>query len=178
MIGERLHELRTARGMTLRQLAAATELSPTLLSQLERGVTEPSLVTLRRLAVVFGESVASLFDDRDLPPVSISRPGERSVLHAPHGRVGYERLAAGNGQIEVLRAVLAPGDASADEPRGHPSIECVYVLSGLLTVEIERVTYAVRAGEALTLDSRRPHRYLNDSDEPAEILLCVSPPTP
>jgi transcriptional regulator with XRE-family HTH domain len=178
MIGGRLKELRTSRGMSLRALAAATGLSPTLLSQVERGVVEPSLSTLRRLASVFGESVAGLFDEPSTPPVWISRPGERSTLSAPRGRVGYERLAPGNGQLEVLRAVLKPGDVSSDEPYGHPSIECAYVLRGRLTVEVGLASYDVGAGEAITLNSRQPHRYRNASDEPVEILLSVTPPTP
>jgi transcriptional regulator with XRE-family HTH domain len=67
-----------------------------MLSQVERGVTEPSLSTLRRLAGVFGESVASLFDSSP-PAVWISRPGARSTLAGPHGLIGYERLTPGNG---------------------------------------------------------------------------------
>ncbi|MER2206746.1 MAG: helix-turn-helix transcriptional regulator, partial [Rhodococcus sp. (in: high G+C Gram-positive bacteria)] len=63
MIGGKLRELRTEHGMTLRGLAAETGLSPTLLSQVERGVTEPSLKTLRALAPVFGQSISALFED-------------------------------------------------------------------------------------------------------------------
>lgn len=178
MIGAQLKKLRTGRGMSLRQLGKEAGLSATLLSQIERGVTEPSLVTLRRVANVFGESVAALFDSPTMPPVWISRPGERSTLSAPRGRVSYERLAPGNGQLEVLRAEIQPGDVSATEPWSHPSIECVYVVAGVLTVEIGRIDYEVRAGEAITLDSRQAHRYRNASSAPVEIVLSVAPPTP
>ncbi|WP_279580905.1 helix-turn-helix domain-containing protein [Fodinicola feengrottensis] len=103
MIGSQLRELRTRRGLSLRELAAqAGVVSATLLSQVERGVTEPSLTTLRRLADVFGESVASLFEDDQAPAVWVSRPGERSSLMGPRGKVRYERLTPGNGQLEVL----------------------------------------------------------------------------
>ncbi|GIH21722.1 MerR family transcriptional regulator [Acrocarpospora phusangensis] len=178
MIGDRLHELRTERGMSLRALAEQAGVSPTLLSQIERGVTEPSLSTLRRLAGVFGASIASLFEDPAAPSVWISRPGERTTLGAPNGQIRYERLTPGNGQLEVLHAVLAPGEVSSDELWSHPSLECVYVVAGTLTVQVERATYTVAAGESLTLDSNRPHRYLNTSDAEAEIVLAINPPTP
>lgn len=178
VIGERLKELRTARGMSLRQLAALADVSPTLLSQIERSVTDPSLETMRRLAGVFGASVASLFADTAAPSVWISRPGERSMLTAPKGRVSYERLTAGNGQLEVLRAVLLPGEVSADEPRGHASTECVYVISGELTAQIDGVGYPIAAGESISFDSRLPHRYCNSSSTPTEIILSVTPPNP
>ncbi len=132
MIGTRLKRLRTLRGLSLRQLAAESGLSATMLSQVERGVTEPSLATLRRLAAAFGEPVASLFEDESTPDVVISRPGERSTLAGPRGLVRYERLTPGNGRLEVLRAVLPPGAVTAGEPWSHPSVECAYVIQGPL----------------------------------------------
>lgn len=46
-LGARIRELRQARGLTLVRLAAATELSHPFLSQLERGLAQPSLASLR-----------------------------------------------------------------------------------------------------------------------------------
>jgi transcriptional regulator with XRE-family HTH domain len=178
MIGHQLRELRTRRGLSLRTLATRAGVSATLLSQIERGITEPSLSTLRRLADVFGESVASLFDDDKAPAVWVSRPGERSSLMGPHGRVRYERLTPGNGQLEVLRGVLVPGEASCDELWAHASVECAVVLTGSLTAEIGKQTYPVEAGESITFDSSQPHRYRNASDADVEFLISVTPPNP
>ena len=178
MIGERLKEMRVARGLSLRALAGQAGVSATLLSQVERAVTDPSLETMRRLAGVFGESVSSLFTETAPQSVWISRPGQRSLLTAPAGRVGYERLTPGNGQLEVLRAVLVPGQMSADEPRGHSSTECVYVIAGELIAQISGVDHRVMAGESISFDSRLPHRYANNSQAPTEIILSVTPPNP
>lgn len=178
MIGERLKELRTARDLSLRELAAQAGVSATLLSQIERAVTDPSLETLRRLAGVFGESVSSLFSDPAPPTVWVSRPGRRAMLTAPQGQVAYERLTAGVGQLEVLRAVLQPGQMSADEPRGHASAECVYVVAGALVAQVAGVDYPVQAGESISFDARLPHRYMNASQAPTEIILSVTPPNP
>ena len=178
MIGRQLRTLRTGRGMSLRALAAEAEVSATLLSQIERGVTEPSLATLRRLAGVFGESVSALFDDQDRPPVWVSRPGNRSTLAGPRGTVGYERLTPSNGRLEVLRGVLVPGEATSDELWAHPSLECAVVVEGTLTVDIGPDAHRVTAGDAITFDSRQPHRYRNDSAADVEFLISVTPPNP
>lgn len=177
MIGRRLKELRTGRRMSLRALASETGLSATLLSQVERGVTEPSLSTLRRLASVFDEPVGALFDDPDAPSVWISRPGQRSTIKTPSGHI-YERISTDNGQVGMLRGVLDPSSVSSDALWSHPSIECGYVVAGTLTVEVRDASYTVRAGETITLDARQPHRYRNATDEPVEYILAVSPPTP
>lgn len=178
MIGKRLHDLRVARGLSLRKLAEIAGVSPTLLSQVERDVTEPSLTTLRSLSTVFGESMSALFADPTAPAVWISKPGERSSLKGPKGGVSYERLTRGNGQMEVLRAVFAPGQFSAEEPLHHPSLECVYVITGTLTAIIGTVTYTVGAGESITFDAQQTHRYLNRGTLDAEVIVSITPPVP
>lgn len=178
MIGDRLRELRLRKELTLRQLAVEAGLSPGLLSQIENGQTEPSLATLRKLAEVFDAEMASLFREPEAPLVHLSRPGNRWMLAAPQGQITYQRMTPGRGDLEVLRAELAPGDSSASEPRGHSSTECLVVLSGVVTAEVGEQTFSVIAGDALTFDAQLPHRYINQGDSVASILVAVSPPIP
>src|SRR5690606_38570882 len=125
MMGDRLRELRHLRGLTLRDVARETGLSAALLSQVETGRTTPSVATLRKLASVFDADVAALFHDPEAPGVHVSRPGERFRMVAPAGLITYERLTPGRGEVEVLRADLAPGDVSSDAPWAHASTECL-----------------------------------------------------
>jgi len=178
MIGARLRELRTARQLSLRQLATSAGVSATLLSQIERGVTEPSLETLRRLATVFGESIATLFVDPAAPVVRVSGPGEREILPAREGGIRYERLTAGDGKLEVLRGLLRPGQTSAEEPIAHASTECAYVVAGTLLAEVGGTRYDVAAGESITFDATLPHLYRNDTGTDVEIIVSVTPPIP
>lgn len=179
MIGSRLKELRTARGVSLRALGSATGLSATLLSQIERGVTEPSLRSMRLLADYFGQSITTLFQDGpDVDGPHITRPGERQGLRSGRGQTHYERLTHGNGRLEVLQGRLRPGQATNAEPRGHDAVECVYVLVGELTAEVGEERYVLSTGEAITINSLTPHRYLNGGREVTEFILSVTPPTP
>lgn len=178
MIGEQLRRLRRERGLSLRALAAQAGVSATLLSQIERGVTDPSLSTVRTLASVFGESVTALFDDHRSDAAWVTSPGARTWLVGPAGSVGYERVTPGNGQLEVLKGVLAPGEATSEDLWSHPSTECAYVLVGELTVQVGATTYPLAAGQAITFDSRQPHRFRNASDSSVEFLLSVTPPNP
>ncbi|UFU06723.1 cupin domain-containing protein [Ruania halotolerans] len=178
VIGDRLRVLRRARSLTLRSLAERTGLSVALLSQIENGKTDPSVETLRKLAKVFDSDLADLFREPDAPPVHVSRAGERFRMQAPAGQITYERLTPGRGDLEVLRADLAPGDRSATEPWGHVSTECVYVLSGQITATVDGQDYEVAAGESITFDSRLPHLFANHTDALAQIILAVTPPTP
>jgi transcriptional regulator with XRE-family HTH domain len=178
MLGEGLRELRLRHRMTLRELAAEAQVSPALLSQLENGITDPSLSTLRKLAAVFKTEVSALFNEPNAPMVHLSRPGQRMRLTAPLGEITYERLTPGRGDLEVLMATMEPGDVSSPERRGHESTECIVVLEGEVIVEIAAERHVLVAGEALTFDSRLPHCFCDESLEQAVFLLAVTPPAP
>lgn len=177
MLGPRLKELRAAHRMSLRELAQETDLSATLLSQIERGVTEPSLKSLRRIAEVFGQSIATLFDE-DPPGVFVSKAGSRSYIRSPKGTIQYERIMPGNPDLTVLRGILDPGASSSEDPWGHVGVECAYVISGVLTVQVAETSYEVATGDAITFNSNQPHRYSNATQDETVFILSVSPPVP
>lgn len=177
-MGDQLRTLRTEAGLSLRDLAAQTGLSATLLSQVERGVREPSLKTLRALSAAFGSSTASLFHEQTPLTAHHSRPSERSRLLMPKGLVQYERLTPSNGQLEVLLGTLEPGQSSDYEQWSHVAVECAYVITGTVEVHVAEQIFDVRAGEALTFDAALPHRYSNRGDSVATYLASVTPPTP
>lgn len=178
MISERVRNLRKERDMSLRQLAAATGLSAGMLSQIERGTTDPSLATIRKLAAVFGADLATLFADPAPTAVHHSKVGKRPVLASAEGHIPYERLTPGRTDLEVLHGTLGPGEATSEEGWSHPSTECAYVTVGTLTAEVGGVFYELLTGESVTFDSRAPHRYVNRGDVPAEFILAVTPPNP
>ena len=80
--------------------------------------------------------------------------------------------------LKQIYGLLRPGDSSGEEPRSHEAVECAYVLSGVLTVEVQDETFTLTPGEAITLNSVKPHRYSNRGDDETEFILSVTPPTP
>lgn len=178
VLGDRLRTLRVDRGLTLRELSEMTGLSVSMLSQIENGTADPSLGSLRTLANVFEASIATLFSDPDAPAVMVSRPGQRHILSAVGADFAYERLTPGRGDLEVLTAEIPPGAASSPRTWAHPSTECAFVISGTLTVEVAGETIELTTGEAVTFDSRQPHRYINASEAPTSIVIAVTPPSP
>ena len=60
-LGQRIREVRQKKGMTLREAAVAADVSESFLSQVERGLANPSVASLRRIADAMGERVASFF---------------------------------------------------------------------------------------------------------------------
>ena len=177
MVGTRLRALRQARGWSLTQLSRAAGVSAGLLSQVERGQTDPSLDTLRKLAKALDVPLFSLFQDVSAHAVSIVRRERRLRVGPSADRVAYSRISPGYGRLEVLEGHLPPGGTSSEEPWEHASEECAVVLSGVLTVEVEGTRYRLDPGDSIYFDSRRPHRYVNDSQAPCTYLVAVTPPS-
>ncbi|MEV4170657.1 XRE family transcriptional regulator [Nonomuraea sp. NPDC049709] len=177
MIGARIRKLRTERGLTLAQLAAAAGVSGGLISQVERDLADPSLETLRKIAKVLELPLFSLFQEPDAAAVAVVRQDKRMLVRSPTGGVAYTRVSPGHGRLEVLEGRLEPGGSSAAEPWAHPSEECVLVLRGRLVVEVAGAEHLLEEGDSCYFDSSLPHRYLNPGAEPVDFLIAATPPS-
>jgi transcriptional regulator with XRE-family HTH domain len=177
VLGSRIRDLRLERGLTLRDLSASTGLSTGLLSQVERGLTDPSLAALRRIARALDVPLFGLFQGEDAGGVAVVRRERRMLVRSPGGGTTYARVSPGSGRLELLEGRLDPGAASSDDPWSHPSEECVVVLSGSVVVEVDGIRHELGPGDSCYFDSRLPHRYVNEGSGPATFLLAVTPPS-
>lgn len=175
-LGPKLRVAREAKKLTLRALAGAVGISPSLLSQVETGKTHPSVSTLYALVTQLGVSLDDLLGN-DLPRAAdrgsaAARPGrgavvqsgkDNPVLEMENG-VTWERLAVGDHRIvDPLLTTYAPGGSSSIEGRmmRHTGIEYGYIIEGELTLRLEFDTYHLEAGDSMCFDSLRPHLYIN-----------------
>lgn len=176
-LGYRIREVRSARGLTLTALADAAGLSAGLISQVERGLADPSLETLRRIAKVLEIPLFSLFRQEETGTVAVVRKDRRTQVRSPDHDIVYSRISPGSGRLEVLHGTLGPHSDSAAEPWWHPSEECLVVLSGQLVVEVAGRDYELAGGDSCYFDSHLPHRYRNAADQPAEFIVTITPPS-
>jgi transcriptional regulator with XRE-family HTH domain len=191
-LGERLRAARSARGLSLRDLADRLGLSPSLISQIERGRANPSVSTLYAIVNELDVSLDDLlFNDR--------RPAERPASEEPtavpagaaaiplqQGRqrqrirlasgVIWERLTTvSEPGVEFLYVVYEVGGASSPEDayQRHAGHEWGYVISGVLQVRIGFEEYVLQPGDSISIDSTIPHRLANAGDTPVHAIWFV-----
>lgn len=177
MLPSRIRELRRNRGLTLGQMAEQTGLSVAMLSQVERGQSDPSLESLRRLAEALKVPLFDLFRGEGPEQATVVRHDERRLVSSPKQQVTYSRVSRSGGKVEVLEATLEPGAASSETPRSHISEECVLVLEGSLIAEIGGTEYTLDAGDSCHFDSALPHRFLNPHPDKTRFVVSVTPPS-
>jgi transcriptional regulator with XRE-family HTH domain len=175
-LGAGIRAERQRRGLTLTQLAERSGLSPSALSQIERGVTDPSISSLRRIANALDIGFFQFLVQAG-PPHPVVRKAERRTISFPNRALQYQLLTPNlRGAFEVLSLELAPGAASGDEALGHDSDECLLVLRGEVDVEIAGQVHSLAEGDAVSIQRNLPHRVVNESHRAAEVLTIISPP--
>lgn len=186
-LGAQLKAARTRAGFTLRELARQAEVSPSFVSQIENGKSQPSVATLYTFSRLLGISVDELFE-HSVPtaapagneghPINAWHPSEYSnrvsVVHPDHRSrldmaegVVWERLAATPEHgVSFMKIVYAPGAASTEGGGmvSHDGYEYGYVLQGVVEVSVGAEVFTLRAGESLGFDSSIPHAIRNVGD--------------
>ena len=171
-LGERLRVRRKQLKLTLQDVADKAGFSVGFISQIERGITVPSLVSLVGVCRALDLEIGSFFQQpKNESPVT--RHDNRLVYglgQAGQAAVSYERLSAsfpGN----VLRSTLIhepPGYRS--EPMSHEGEEIFFIVSGALTIEIDGDRMILEAGDTVHFPSTRTHTTWNHTTEPTTIF--------
>ncbi len=174
-IGEGIRRERERRGMSLAQLASQVGLTVSAISQIERGASNPSLSSLRRIAAAFDLPMFQFL--LSAPRNIVVRRNERARLGFADSELQYELVSADtSGDFEVLSAVLEPGADTGDRHNHHAAEECTLVIRGSMVAEVAGVRYKLAAGDSIKVHRNLVHWFKNESDEPCEILMIMSPP--
>ena len=173
-----IRALRKARGLTLAEIALKLGRSVGWVSQVERGLSIPSLGDLRAFASLFDVPI-SLFFSHDVPVEEergvVVRAGSRRSLGTSESGLVEELLSPDlGGSFEMLRSVFAPGAELRTETR-RPTEEAGYVASGSFEIEIDGVWHRLGEGDSFRFEGK-PFRWRNPGVEPAVVIWVVSPP--
>jgi transcriptional regulator with XRE-family HTH domain len=162
-VGPRLKRLRTRRGVTLTQLAAATGISKSTLSRLEAGQRKPSLELLLPLAEAHQVPLDEL--------VGAPEVGDPRIRLKPRARNGRKvfPLTQQPGGLAVWKVIIPP-EHSEPELRTHKGYEWLYVLSGQMRLILAEHDITMGPGEVAEFDTSLPHWFGPADDQPVEIL--------
>lgn len=188
-IGDRLREERTNAGISQRELARRLGLSASLISQLEKGVSKPSVGTLYAIVTELDLSLDALLrGSDDQAPTSSQRgngetaqtsplvhPEERRGIELDSGVRWEELTPSPERGIDFLHAIYEVDGASTPDESlmRHDGQEYGYVISGRLGIQLAFEHYVLEAGDSIGFQSTKPHRLYNVGDEPVHAIWLV-----
>ncbi|MEV5967411.1 XRE family transcriptional regulator [Kribbella sp. NPDC051952] len=162
-MGREVRRRRQAGGMTVQTLADRAGLSRRMLTQIEQGTANPSLVTVDKIANALGVDFAALAAPSSTEPLQLSEPvevwrndaGSRAVLHV---------ASAHKGGPELWEWTLQPGDRYDAEPDPSGTEELLLVTSGTLVLTAEDQALTLTTGTSARLASDRTYSYAARTD--------------
>jgi transcriptional regulator with XRE-family HTH domain len=177
-IGKKVKELRAARNLTIKKLSEMVECTPSLISQLERGKTDPSISMLKKIAEALSVNITDFF---------MSTINDEDVVTPVKGRVDIQlkrwqaRIQSlvknvTNKKMQPFYTVIKTGGGSHGM-YSHAGEEFGYVLRGELELVLNDKIHKVRKDESFYFSSQIPHNWGNKGEEDVVVLWVITPPT-
>ena len=180
VLGQRMRSMRQRREWTLQQLSARSGLSVGMLSQIERGLSSPSIRSLQKLANIFAVPIGWFFSEAGAAPSGpawVQRRPQRRVLDLSAKGIVKELLSPeGEGKIELILITVEPGGSSGAAPYQHAGEDAGTVLEGALDLEVDGASALLQAGDSFRFASTLLHRFGNSGPVRCVILWAVTPP--
>mgnify|MGYP003754716843 CR=1 FL=1 len=177
-VGSDIRALRKNRSMKLVEFADKLDRSVGFVSQIERGLSEPSIQDLRKISSLFDVPVSFFFGvqkDDQSETQYVVRANERRKLGNAEGGLVEELLSPDlGGSFETIRSEFLPG-AEMSEAIKRDSEEAGYVVSGTLDLEINGRWHTLNKGDSFRFTGE-PYRWRNNTKQSAILIWVVSPP--
>ena len=189
-LGENLRFIRLQKKMTLQELSQMSRVSKSQLSQIERGVSVPTVAKLQNISEALDINLSSLLPENgdsssDADPVnnkenskriSVVRKGERKKIVMPWGAM-YEMLCPDlQHKIEFIY-LHYPAGTTAKEQYTHDGEECGVVLEGKFKGTFGAMEVILEPGDSIYYDSTIPHCWEAVGDTEVRAIWAITPPS-
>tara|TARA_B100001167_G_scaffold190311_1_gene156790 strand:+ start:858 stop:1541 length:684 start_codon:yes stop_codon:yes gene_type:complete len=172
-LGERLRLRRKELKLSMKEVAVSSGLSIGFISQVERGLTSPSLTSLTAIANFLRSDVTN-FLSQPKSKSSITRNEERDVYTINKNGLQYERLSDSFPGHTLNSVIIHEMPGHKTESISHEGEEFFFILEGAITIYIDGVVNILEAGDSLHFDSSRSHSAWNHTNKVTSVLhVCT-----
>lgn len=174
-IGEKIAQYRKNKNMSIRDLAKLAEVTPSLLSQIERGLANPSVNSLKSIANALNTPLFTFFTSEVIKEDLIVRGDNRKKVIIPGAdNVIYELLAPGtNDNLEFAIMDLSPKSSSCMDYIHHNGYEIAYVLEGKVNLYLDDEKFELNKEDSVKIPVGVKHKWENDTDKRAKVVFAV-----
>lgn len=174
-ISKEIRKRRLEKNMTLKELSEKTKLSISFLSQVERGISSMTIVSLKTIADALEVSLKDLVDVEE--KMSFTNYKDNQIfLRLDKSFTGYVRLSSKfeNRKLESLLVTMKP-NCFEQEESSHQGEEFYYILKGSAVFIVDGVEYKINEGESIHYPSTLMHKTINPCDEELVMLSILTP---
>lgn len=179
-LGAKIRSYRQERNLSIQTLVSQVGITPSMLSQIERELANPSINTLKLISQALGVPLFLFFTDGDMGENAVVRKDSRKYIRTQKDGISteYELLTPNaNGSIEFMLQRFAPHSDSGSSVQFHIGEEVAYVLTGKLLLTLDKSQYCLTAGDSVRIPPMVSHIWENHSDKEAILIFAITPPS-
>lgn len=175
-IGAKIRDLRNQNGLTQEELADRTELTKGFISQLERGLTAPSVSTLLDIVECLGTNLSDFFHEENDQQIVFPKEDYFEKEDEDGNSITWLIATAQSRSLEPILVRIQPGQSMPlDKP--HEGEEFGYVIDGTVQIHYDEQVYTVREGDSFIFLANRKHKISSACKKVSTILWISSPPS-
>lgn len=173
-ISRNLKEIRKSKNLTLDALSALCGVSKSMLGQIERGESSPTITTLWKIATALHISFTSLLEEASYD-VEVIDNYKITPLISDEGKFRlYPTFPFDNSRnFEMFYIEVDPFTKTESSPHEKDTFEYIIVYEGQLEVDINGEIYILNKGNAIKYDASVEHGYANSLEHPAKICMVI-----
>lgn len=174
VMANNLKDLREQRKLSLDSVAELTGVSKSMLGQIERGESNPTIQTVWKIANGLKISLTSLIDTPH-PDTKVVRRATMDPVLGSDGNIHIYPVFPYDPDkgFEVINLELAPGADSPSEPHAKGTEEYLMVLEGSMSVTVNQDTFTLEAGDAIRYRADQSHVYSRTDEGPGLTKACM-----
>ncbi|MCG8484306.1 MAG: XRE family transcriptional regulator [Clostridia bacterium] len=174
VISMNLKRIREEKKLSLDKVAQMTGVSKSMLGQIERGESNPTVTTVWKIANGLKISFTSLLNQAQSDTVIISKDDVEPMLEDNGKYKLYPFFPYEDGRrFEVYKVEIEKGGYLSAEPHGQNTQEFITVFDGEVTIRVDDEEYTIKKGDSIRFRADKSHAYHNSGDDLTKASMVI-----
>lgn len=178
-ISRNISEYRKRKEMTIKELASLAGVTPSLLSQIEKGTANPSINTIKQISSALDVPLFNFFiSDVSTESLVVRKDNRKKIMFAEDDSFAYELLTPDlKGEIEFMLMKIPAKESSSKDQFGHKGEEVAYIMKGNVRLYLMNSVLDLSCGDSVKIPPHSKHKWENMSEDDCEVIFAVTPPS-
>jgi transcriptional regulator with XRE-family HTH domain len=178
-VGKKIKKIRAQKRLTLRDVATKAGVSATLISDIERGKTSPTIKSLSKISTALDEKIVYFIEDEKNREISLTKKNERATFLNETGDRRLEIISSGisNSKLFMVEVTYLPGGEES-KSQTFTGEKCGVVLEGAINVTLDGDRHYLDTCDTIHFDAEIEHSIKNITDKEAKVLWTITPKPP
>lgn len=172
IIAYNFRKIREERNLSMGQLAEQAGISKVVLSQIEKGDSNPTINTLWKVADALNMPLSSLIELPELQAVHVKKKELVGMSEDKYHMFNYY-VKNQNRSFEVYLVEMEPGCEHVAQGHSANVVEYIIVHQGTAVMEVNGVRYVLETDDSMYFDASVPHTYINETDEQVKLSSII-----